>query len=852
MKNPTARTLLLALLATPVFAQIGDKKGEDQKPIVPPERIPPAPALSPEQELATFQVAPGYRVELVASEPLVGDPVLAQFAPDGRLWVAEMRAYMPDLDGKGEDQPNGQIAVLTDTDGDGRMDRRTVFLDGLYMPRALAFARDGVLVGDPPTLWFCRDTDGDGRADQKTEVATDFGVRVDPARPALANPERAPNSLLWGHDNWLYAGAYAARFQFRNGTWQREPSTFRGQWGLSQDDWGRLYYNNNSDQLRADLLPSLALGRNPHLAKPEGTNFAVAKHQTVWPARVNPGINRGYRPEMLSTQPGTEFRLKECTAACAPWIYRGHLLDAVGDAFVCEPAGNLVKRNRLPSEQGVPNSVDAHPGTEFLASTDERFRPVNLTTGPDGALYIVDFYRGVIQHRISLTSYLRSHIERQNLHTPIGLGRIWRVVPDDHPKSTAAKPALDKAGPADWIRALAHPNSWQRETAQRLLVERAGAAQREPLESFLASAPEPLGRLHALWTLDGLGLTRWPVLQSALRDPDPRVRRAALRVSESLLATPDRDKVLREWIDRTGAETVPEVQVQLALSLGEARHAATDLAGARLWIRHPALPLLRDALLSGMAGRELELLEQLLPDSTPDQLPLLSALARCVFAERKPDRVERCLAVLAGVPSEKRAVQDGLLRALATHPSVTAKQPIRLASAPAPLEGLAAAQSSAAKQLLLDPRLVWPGKPGVSLPPPVRPLSASDLARFETGRQLFQGICAACHQPHGRGLEGLAPPLADSEWVLGSPDRLSRILLHGVRGPLMVKGTRFNLDMPAMAFFSDQQMADLLTYVRREWNHGAEPVTADMVHAVRSRESGRQDAWTEPELLAIP
>jgi mono/diheme cytochrome c family protein len=225
-----------------------------------------------------------------------------------------------------------------------------------------------------------------------------------------------------------------------------------------------------------------------------------------------------------------------------------------------------------------------------------------------------------------------------------------------------------------------------------------------------------------------------------------------------------------------------------------------------------------------------------------------------VFAERRPARIERCLIAIAALSEEQRPIQDGLLHALATHPTVTPKQPIRLPAQPAALQQLLDTQSGASKKVLLhlDQCLIWPNKPGARLPQPVAPLSESDAIRFQSGNQLFLGLCAACHQPHGRGQEGLAPPLVDSEWVLGSPERLSRILLHGVRGRLKVGGALFQLDMPAMSVLSDQQMADVLTYIRREWNHGADPVSADFVQAIRKKESSRQDAWTEPELLAIP
>ena len=206
------RLFLLVALASSMFAQIGDKldkPGEVQKSLVPRETIPPAPPLSPADSLKSFQLPPGLRLELVASEPLVQDPVAIQFGPDGRCWVVEMRGYMPDFEGSTEDAPVGRIVVLTDTDGDGRYDRSDVFLDHLILPRALLLVGDGVLVGTPPSLKFWRDTNGDGKADTSITVADDYGTQVDPKRPELANPERAPNSLLWA----LTTGSTAAPTQ---------------------------------------------------------------------------------------------------------------------------------------------------------------------------------------------------------------------------------------------------------------------------------------------------------------------------------------------------------------------------------------------------------------------------------------------------------------------------------------------------------------------------------------------------------------------------------------------------------------------------------------------------------------
>ncbi|MBI5775710.1 MAG: c-type cytochrome [Verrucomicrobia bacterium] len=841
----------------PVSAQIGDKSdkpGVVQKPIVPRELIPPAPVRTAAEELKTFQIAPGFRIELAAADPLVQDPVAMAIDPQGRMWVVEMRSYMPDLDGNGEDHPTGRVSVLEDTDGDGRFDKSTVFLDKLIMPRALCLVRDGVLIGAPPKLWFCRDTNGDLKCDEQVEVATDYGIQVDPKRPELANPERAPNAPLYALDNWIYNGAYTGKFRWRDGKWERGVTTFRGQWGLSQDDFGRLYHGSNSDQLRCDVVPSHYLGRNPNYPRPTGANVKVPENQLVWPARVNPGINRGYRPEMLRAG-----KLKEFTAACSPFIYRADLFgpEFYGNAFVCEPAGNLIKRNILTETDGSVTAREAYKQREFFTSTDERFRPVNLYTGPDGALYVVDLYRGVLQHRISLTSYLRQQSEERALDKGIHLGRIWRIVPDGK-VMPRVKPDFAKQTPAQWVAHLSHANAWWRETTQRLLVEKGDLSVVPALQQLATGGKEPLGRMHALWTLEGLRQFDPRTVTAALKDKDERVRVAAVRVSETLFDGEDKGEAVTALL-KLGNDSAPQVQLQLALTLGQARDAKADAAMANLVRAHATgNKFLADAVVTGLFGRELELLETLSASkawsqSATNMDKFLGALARCVFAERKAERVERLLTLIAHQPKTQAKRQLALLDGAMSAAAATRK-PVKFAEEPPVLAELKKLGGGLVKTRVakLDSSLVWPGKPGVPPEPVIPSLTAAQQARYDLGKELFTATCAACHQTHGLGLEGLAPPLADSEWVLGSEQRLIRIVLHGVSGPLKVKGASYSLDMPAMGVFDDEQTAAILTYIRREWENGAPPVEPTTVKQIRGAHASRTDAWRQEELLKVP
>ena len=733
LKRFSILVLLLALTGLPsARGQNGDKKGEVQLPRVPKEKIPPAPPLTPEQALKTFKLPPGFHIEVVASEPMIESPVAMAFDPNGRLWVVEMRGYMRTPDAAGEREPTGRVSILEDTDDDGRMDKSTVFLDGLVMPRAIAFVGDGVLIGEPPHLWHCRDKDGDGKCDEKIEIFSDYG--------SPANVEHTANGLVRNLDNWTYNLYHTQRYRYANGKWERRSAPNNVQWGLTQDDFGRLFYTSNSDWLRGDLVPQQYFTRPGQ--KIPGLSVQIIRDQSVWPARVNPGVNRGYQPKTLRDD-GT---LATCTAACGTSIYRGDLFPAEfsGNAFIGEPSGNLVRRAVLTEKDGLVTGRNAYEQSEFLTSQDERFRPINTYTGPDGALYIVDLYHGILQHRIYLTSYLRQQSLDRGLEKPVNMGRIYRVVPVG--KKPGPKPQLTKAAGTELVSQLAHPNGWWRDTAQRLLVERADVGMVPALQKLVATGGTPQTRLHALWTLDGLGKSGAATVAAALDDAHPKVRAAAVRLSETFLRVISPETAtLRAKVLALAKDGAAEVEAQLAFTLGAIAQDETGKA-ALLTLKNSPKKLVTDA-------------------------------AGFTIASREP--------VIAATPAGP-------------------------------------------------------------------PLTAAEQKRFDAGKAVYEATCVACHQPHGLGQDGLAPPLLGSEWVAGSEQRLVRIVLHGVRGPIMVKKQTYELDMPALGVLDDGQIADILTYVRREWGHGFTPVEAATVKKIRQETSKREDAWSQPELLKIP
>lgn len=820
--------LALCAVAT---AQQGDQPGEVQAELPSGLRLPAPKPLSPDEERATFQLAAGYEMELVAAEPLVQAPVALAFAADGRVFVVEMRGYMRDVDARDEHAPSGRIVTLHDDDQDGRMDRSEPFLEQLVLPRGVLPLQGGALVIEPPALWFCPDRDGDGRADEKIELAGGFDE-------GLVNPEHCGNGLLWGIDNWIHLARHPVAFRRRGDTFEQRPEFGGGQWGLAQDDFGRLYYNYNSDALRADLLPSHYFRRDPRQPHGPALNVRLLDDQRVWPIGPTPGVNRGYRSGQLR-----EGRLATFTAACGAAVLRDASAAWDGQVFVCEPSGNLLRRLQLDTGGDRPRAANADGGTEFLTSGDERFRPVNVYAGPDGALWVVDMYRGVIQHRNFVTSWLRRQIVDRRLEQPIDRGRIWRIRPTGAPRT----PLLDlrRESGAQLVARLRDPIGARRDLAQGLLVERGDVRVAESLWRLAMDRDAaPPSRLQALWTLEGLGQLHAERLAPLLEEHSPELRAAIWRLGEPWL---------RElWPQPVGtalAEPDPWVRCQYVLSAGTVlgRDALRQIA-AMLAV-HRAEPKLRSAARAAVALRELEFLELLLghPDwhhDDPGTLATLRELTGVLARRRDLAGIERILAWSDRDPRGEQLLQ-GMLDAL---PAGDARRgSLRLPRAPRGLEALLAAaepriRAQAGK--LLE-ALHWPGRAETAL----RVLDETEAAAFQRGRGLFAVHCAICHQPDAGGRPGLAPPLAGSAWLRRTPSVLARIVLHGLRGPIDAGGESWDLEMPGQPQLTDAEIAAVLTFVCVEHGNAA-PVAEQHVRTVREATHGRSEPWTAAELEA--
>ena len=608
-----------------------------------------SPPLTPSEALKTFFLPPGYRLELVASEPLVQDPTVMDWDLEGRLWVVEMTGFVRGLDAP---EPNldriGNVVVLEDTDRDGRMDKRTVFADGLILPRALKVLDRGVLVGEPGSLWLMRDTNGDLRVDTKELVSGKYG-RLE------GSVEGNGNGVYWGLDNRLHTtGQVDVYFRVKDYKFETLSTLARGEWGVTQDDAGRTYRNTNESALHVDFVPTAYYARNPNLLRTRGSYEALRDPDnainTVWPVRPNPGTNRAYQTG-IDRADGTLARF---TSVCAPLVYRGDRLPAelYGNAFVAEPAANFVSRIILTDDGTTLQARKAYDNAEFLASTDERFRPVYLSNAPDGTLYVVDFYRGIIQDRASTTVYLRDHIISRKLDQPTGMGRIYRVVHETTRRDTSR--ALATATPAQLVELLAHPNGWTRDSAQRLLVERGATAVVGPLTRLAETAADPRTRLHALWTLDGIDKIERATVTKALDDPSRDVRASAIRIAERWLGGPGdpmQAAVLKRLDDGDWA-----VRHQLAASLGTLPAEAKEAAAVAFLERHAGDPIALDATLSGLRGSETAVLEKMVQARpTPDDADRVRL---------KPDATENAVTMLAA--TIVRGGQDGAVQNIFT------------------------------------------------------------------------------------------------------------------------------------------------------------------------------------------
>jgi mono/diheme cytochrome c family protein/glucose/arabinose dehydrogenase len=534
-----------------------------EKPVI--DQTPVIRSNSPEESLKQMFLPKGYRIELVASEPMIAEPVAVAWDGNGKLYVAQMMTYMQDIDANNEDMPWSRISVLEDTDGDGKMDKSVVFLDSLVLPRIMLPLDDRVIVGETydRNLYSYRDTDKDGVADEKILLFQDT-VRDN------RNLEHQDANMIWSIDNWLYVTNRTFRYRFTNGKFLCDtlPEPVLGQWGLTQDETGRLFFSRAGTE-----IPALGFQQHPAYGSLELEGRWDESFMEPWPLVATPDAQGGLRRIRES-----DSTLNRFTGVAGQEIFLGDKIPpAYGDLFIPEPVGRLVRRAKVNHVDGKIVLENPYNQTEFLASTDPLFRPVNAATGPDGCLYIVDMYRGIIQEGnwVREGSYLRDVVKEKGYDKFFGKGRIYRIVHEE--MEPGPKPNLLDKTSAELLGFLSHPNGWWRNTAQKLIVMKGDKSVVPDLmetvkgnESFLATLFNSdenfaLERLHALWTLEGLDAIDKEILKTAYADEDRRVRVAAIRISDRYLK--QNDKEIRDAISKLSNDPEPEVLQQLILTL---------------------------------------------------------------------------------------------------------------------------------------------------------------------------------------------------------------------------------------------------------------------------------------------
>lgn len=722
-KTITRWTYFVAIcLSVDVYAQ--DSANQSSK----------APPLSPEQSIATMEIQPGYSLVPVLTEPDIHEPSAIVWDGNGRMYVVEMRTYMQDIDGSDKFLPTSRVSRHEDTNGDGVYDRHTIFADNLVLPRMVLPLLDRVIIRETGTLDLksYQDTDDDGVADN-VEMWHEGG-------PRGGNLEHQPSGLIWNIDNWLYTTYSNHRYRFTGGKVVREPMIHgSGQWGLTHDDVGRIFY-------------STAGGENPVMdfQQPIIYGKLSLKDEQV------PGFREVFPIDNVPDVQGGPARVRDdntlnwFTGCCGQSIFRGDGMpaDFYGDLLICEPVGRLIRRANVKYDQGQVVVSNVYDKAEFIAARDPNFRPVNSATGPDGCLYLVDMYRGIIQEGnwVRKGSYLRGVVQDYELDKNVGRGRIYRI---DHETTTrGASPRMLDETPSQLIQHLSHPNGWWRSEAQKLIVLHGNQSIVPQLEKLARTSTNPLARLHAFWTLEGLGAVQTELLKMGFSDADSRVRAAAVRIAEPKLAA---ERELDTAIQKLVHDESPEVAIQVLLSVTRGQH--------------PVAGQITRSILDAHAEN----------DSIQSIAQQIQTAAAQIAAEREK------------------------------------------------MEKLARRNQELAKSV-------------------------------ERGRTIYKTLCTTCHGADGKGQPSphqsdimLAPPLAGSPRVLGHKERLTRILLNGLVGPVDGKTFSDGLMLP-MGANSDQWIADVANFARTSWGNEASFVEGSDVGLVRSDSASRIGPWTLNDL----
>jgi len=539
---------------------------------------------------------------------------------------------------------------------------------------------------------------------------------------------------------------------------------------MAQDDVGRLFYNYNWSQLHADLVPPNALLANKNHTPTTGIDHGLTLDRRIFPIRSNTAVNRGYIPGTLDDKK----RLLEFASACAPLIYRGTSMPEVyrGDAFVCEPTSNLIKQNTIIEEGFMMRAEATYDNKEFLASTDERFRPISLASGPDGAMYVVDIYKGVIQHAPYMTTYLREETLKRGLDKPIHMGRVWRITSKTQKERKKAN--FSGSSTNELIKQLEGENGWTRDTAQRLLVEKEDLSIVPELKQLIKNG-NAFGQFHALWTLEGLGYKNPEIYLSALHSIDPKVAQTALRIAVAVSNEhPEVIHGIENFIQNNYNDAASNLKMQMVLASRKISPKIAFDISMQFLKEYGQLPLARDVVMSSLEGREIDMLSAFLPKNE-----------EIAYNQNREIFLELLVTAIANSESSTHIYQ---LKRTSENFGDTKNIWIKNAI----VNGIENTSSVESYNSSTIPKNV-------------------DQKLYATGRQKYINICASCHGTNGIGMKRFAPPLKKSEWVTGDDQKLAMLLLHGMQGPVEVNGKKYDIPdiLPEMPSFLTLQNKDI-------------------------------------------
>ncbi len=573
---------------------------------------------TPEESLAAFQLPPGFKIELVAAEPMISDPVAMEIDERGNIYVAEMHGYPLDTAG------SGNIKLLTDTNGDGRPDKAVVFADHLRLPSGIMKWKKGVLVVDVPDILYLEDTDNDGKADVRKVMITGL---------ALTNPQHIANTPVYGLDNWIYVAHQGAvtpkvsmefsdtgnivhfagypsapqlprdgdgrNIRFKPDTHDLEMLSGESQYGHTFDEWGHHFGTSNADHLFHEVIAARYLQRNPDLLVAEAVDHIPDHGEAaeVFPITHNP-------QHQLLTDVGV------ITSSCGVTWYQGGLFpDSFNNVtFIAEPVHNLVHADRITDKGATFNASRVYQKKEFLASTDAWCRPVQFYIGPDGALYVIDYYREIVEH----PEWMSDSVNNSGaLYNGSDKGRIYRITPDNAAKMNwCSNIQLANSTPEELVQTLSNKNIWWRRNAQRLLIDKNDIGIASMLHQFADTTSSAVGIVHALWTLEALQAINEAIITKAFQHPVAGVRENAIKIAELNLK---KFPKLEDALLALQRDTSAKVRYQLLCTLGNFDGAAAETARQKLLMQDIEDRWVQTAALTSAAGGEYALIEKSVP-----------------------------------------------------------------------------------------------------------------------------------------------------------------------------------------------------------------------------------------------